>query len=199
MKLQDLTTPEGINELVAVAGRTKSYYNQPQSADQVMEVAAQAIAQNPNLAHLSIKILPNFPNAFYNYDKGELLLGLINPSALAHELGHANNLRQQGLYQKVLRAAQGITRANNVLALPTVLALRTFIQDPQRQDDILKTLAAISAAAAAPELLEETTASLSAIKNHPNRAQAIATLGPALLAHYASGMAPAAVYQLGRP
>jgi len=198
LTLQDLTRAEGIQHLVAVTGGTRSFYNQPMKADGVRAVALNAIAQNPQMAHIKVKILPNLPNTFYNYDKRELLLGLVNPDALAHELEHANNLRQESLYQKVLSAAQGVSRINNVMALPTVLALRTFIKDQNRRDDILKTLSAASAAIAAPSLVEEASASLRAIQQSPHKLEAMKTLGPAFMAHLASSLAPTLTYQAGR-
>lgn len=196
--LQDLTRPDGIQHLVAVTGGTASYYNQPARAEGMRAVALNAIAQNPQMAHVKVKILPNLPNTFYNYDKRELLLGLVNPDALAHELEHANNIRQNSLYQRVLSAAQGVSRVNNIMALPTVLALRTFIQDPERRDDILKTLSAASAAIAAPGLVEEASASVRAVKQSPHKMEAMKTLGPAFLAHLASSLAPTLTYQAGR-
>jgi hypothetical protein len=198
MTLQDLTRPEGIKHLLQVTGGTQSFYNHPSRAAGVQQVATRAIESNPNMAHLKVRVMPNLPNAYYNYDKGEVILGLVNPDALAHELGHANNLRQEGLYTKVLRAANGVARLNNMLAVPAMLALRVFIQDKDRRDDILKTLAAVSAAAAAPGLLEEASASASALKHSPNKLRAMGTLGPAFLAHAASNIAPSLIYQAGR-
>lgn len=198
MTLQDLTRPEGIDHLLAVTGGTNSFYNHPTRAEGVRQVAMSAIQTNPNMAHVKVRVMPNLPNAYYNYDKGEVILGLVNPDALAHELGHANNLRQEGIYAKVLKAANGVARLNNMLAVPAMLALRMFVQDKNKRDDVLKTLAAISAAAAAPGLLEEAAASASALRHSPNKLRAMGTLGPAFLAHAASSVAPSLIYQAGR-
>jgi hypothetical protein len=198
LTLQHLTTPEGVQHLVDVTGGTKSFYNHPETAQQVQAVAQGAIDRNPNLAHVKVRILPNLPNAYYNYDQGELILGITNPHALAHELAHADNLRQSTLYKKVLRIAQGVTRLNQVAAVPTVLALRMFLQDKDQRNDILQTLSAISSAAAAPGMAEEVSASAQALRDNPNRLDALKTLGPAMLAHAASSMAPSLIYSLGR-
>lgn len=198
MTLQDLATPQGINYLVDVTGGTQSFYNQPHRAGSVMEVAQNAIRANPNLKHLKVRVMPNLPNAYYNYDKHEIIMGLVNPDALAHELGHANNLKQEGLYNKVLRVANGVSRINNLAAVPTMLALRFFIQDKDRRDDILKTLAAVSAAAAAPGLLEEASASVSGVRHSPNKLKAMGTMIPGFMAHMATSMAPSLIYQAGR-
>src|SRR5512136_673138 len=130
IKLKDLTHDGGIGHLIRITGGTRSYYNSPERAQEVQRVAQDAIARNPNIAHTPVRIVPNLPNAFYNYDHNEFILGVTNPDVLAHELAHADNLRQAKLYQKVLTAASGIARLSNYAALPAVLALRTFIKDP---------------------------------------------------------------------
>ena len=198
LTLKDFAEPQGVQHLIAVTGGPASYYNRPDRAQGILSVAQRAIKENPNMAHTKVRIMPNLPNAFYNFDKGEILLGQVEPIGLAHELEHADSVRQEGLYKKVLKAAQGITRINNVAAMPTVLALRTFIKDEGRRNDILKTLSALSAAAAAPVLMEEAQASLRAIQRSPHKAEAAKTLGPAFLAHVLSQMAPALTYQAGR-
>lgn len=196
--LKDLTQTEGVQHLIAVTGGPASYYSTPERATGIQQVATRAIKRNPNLAHTKVRIMPNLPNAFYNFDKGEILLGQVEPIGLAHEIEHADSVRQEGLYRKVLRAAQGVARVNNVAAMPTMLALRAFIQNKARRDDILKTLSALSAAAAAPVLMEEAQASLRAIKASPRKGDAIKTLGPAFMAHVLSSMSPALIYQAGR-
>jgi hypothetical protein len=139
------------------------------------------------------------PNAFYNYDKGEILLGITNPAVLAHEIEHADNIRQDTLYSNMLRIAEGISRVNNVAAIPTMLALRLFITDPERRDDILKTLAGVSAAVAAPGLVEEVSATTRAVRHNPgHRLEMLKTLAPAYMMHLARGLQPALVYQSGR-
>jgi hypothetical protein len=197
LKLKDLTHVGGIDTLVRVTGGTRSFYNQPERAQAVMQVAQDAITRNPSIAHTVVRIVPNLNNAFYNYDHNEFILGITNPDVLAHELAHADNLRQATLYQKVLSAANGITRLNHVAALPTVLALRAFIKDPDRRKDILKTLSALSAAASAPIIAEEMSASMQALLQSPDKLQALKTLGPALGTHMLTHMLPSTTYDIG--
>lgn len=199
LTLADLTQPAGLREVVNATGGTRSFYNQPETAMGLAEVAHTAIARNPQLAQVRVRLVPNLPNAFYNYDKGEILLGITNPAVLAHEIEHADNIRQRTLYSNMLRVAEGISRWNNILALPTMLALRTFINDPERRDDILKTLSGVSAAVAAPGLAEEASATFRAIKHNPGkRLEMMKTLAPAYMAHLARSMAPSLIYQAGR-
>jgi hypothetical protein len=199
LTLADLTRPEGIQQVVEATGGTQSIYNQPEQAFGLAEVAHNAIQRNPALASVHVRLVPNLPNAFYNYDKGEILLGITNPAVLAHEIEHADNIKQDSLYSNMLRISQGISRINNIAAIPTMLALRTFINDPERRDDILKTLAGLSVATAAPGLLEEASATTRAIKHQPGRRmEMLKTLAPAYMMHLARSLQPALVYQSGR-
>ena len=196
--LADLTQPEGLQTVIQATGGTRSFYNQPGKLEELATVAKNAIARNANLAQVRVQVVPNLPNAFYNYDKGEILLGITNPAVLAHEIEHADNIRQNSMYSNMLRVAEGVARLNNVMALPTMLALRVFMQDPEKRDDILKTLAGLSAAAAAPGLVEEASASMNALKHNPNRIEMLKTLAPAYMMHLARSMQPTLTYQLGR-
>jgi hypothetical protein len=198
MVLSDLLRVEGLQHVIAVTGGTKSYYNHPDKAQELQAVAASAIARNPEIANTPLKVVPNFPNAQYDPKTGTILLGICNPAALAHEIEHLHNLSPKGMYQKLIGVTQGLTRINNVAAIPAVLALRAFIKDPVHRNDILNTLAGVSSAIAAPGITEEMSASVSALKNNPNRLAAMKTLMPALMAHVAQSMAPSLIYQLGR-
>jgi hypothetical protein len=199
LTLADLTSPEGLRHVVDATGGTRSFYNRPDKAFGLAEVAHNAIQRNPNLAGVRIRLVPNLPNAFYNYDKGEILLGITNPAVLAHEIEHADNIKQDSMYASMLRVAEGISRLNNVAAVPTMLALKTFLRDPERRNDILKTLAGLSAAVAAPGLVEEASATARALKHQPGkRIEMLKTLGPAYLAHLTRSLRPAFVYQSGR-
>lgn len=197
IKLQDLTHSGGTDQLVRITGGTKSYYNTPERVLEVQRVTQEAIARNPSIAHTPVRIMPNLPNAFYNYDHNEFILGVTNPDVLAHELAHADNLRQAKLYQKVLSAASGIARLNNYAAIPAVLALRAFIKDPDRRKDILKTLSAVSAAFAAPVISEEMSATMQALARSPDRLQTMKTLGPALGSYLMTYMMPTMAYDVG--
>jgi hypothetical protein len=198
LTLADLATPEGIAEVVRVTGGTRSYYNHPEQGEALQEVARNAIVRNPAIGKLLVRVVPNLPNAFYNYERGEIILGIVNPAVLAHEIEHSRNIQQEGFYRKMLRVAEGVTRVNNLAAMPVVMGLRIFLDNPTQRNDILKTLAGISAAAAAPGLVEEMAASAGAIKNNPNKMEFAKTLTPAFMAHLMHRMSPVLTYQMGR-
>jgi plasmid stabilization system protein ParE len=198
LTLADLATPEGVAVVVQATGGTNSFYNQPQQGEGLRTVAEAAIAKTPNLGRVPVRVVPNLPNAFYNYERGEIILGIVNPAVLAHEIEHARNIQQEGLYRKMLRVAEGVTRLNNLAAMPAVLGLRTFLDDESKRDDILKTLAGLSAAVAAPGLVEEASASLQALKKHPDKLEFSKTLAPAFMAHLMHRMSPVLTYHMGR-
>ena len=150
------------------------------------------------MANTQVRIMPNIANAYYDYENNEILLGLVNPDALAHELGHAENLKQKGLYTKILRVAQGVAKINNIAAVPVMLGLRTMVKDEDTRNDILSALSAVSSAVAAPLLLEEASASYQALHNAPDKLQALKTLAPAFLAHAGMSLAPVGIYQAGK-
>jgi len=125
-------------------------------------------------------------------------LGVVNPAVAAHELGHARNMRNSKIYGRVLQAAQGVTNVNNVAALPAMLAIRTLIGDQDTRREVLNILSGASAALAAPGLVEEMGASLEAVRNVPDKLQAVKTLIPAFLTHAMHAMKPVMVYQAGK-
>jgi hypothetical protein len=198
MILRDLTQAKGLSELLAATGGTDSFFNYPERIDGVRNVAQQAIASSPAMANTQVRIMPNIANAYYDYENNEILLGLVNPDALAHELGHAENLKQKGLYTKILRVAQGVAKINNIAAVPVMLGLRTMVKDEDTRNDILSALSAVSSAVAAPLLLEEASASYQALHNAPDKLQALKTLAPAFLAHAGMSLAPVGIYQAGK-
>ena len=198
MILRDLTKDEGLRDLLAATGGTDSFFNYPERIQGVRDVAQRAIDATPAIANTKVRVMPNIANAYYDYESNEILLGLVNPDALAHELGHASNLRQKGLYTKILRTAQGVAKINNIAAVPVMLGLRTMVKDKAARDDILNALSAVSSAAAAPMLLEEATASIQALYNAPDKLQALKTLAPAFLAHAGMSLAPVGIYQAGK-
>lgn len=198
LTLQDLTRPEGLQQVLDATGGTRSFYNQPGKLTELAVVANRAISRNPRLGQVKVRPVSNLPNAFYDYEKGEITLGIVNPAILAHEIEHADNLKQATMYAKMIRAAEGLARLNHTAALPTMLALRAFIDDKDRRDDILRTLDGVSAAIAAPGRNEEFNATVSALKNNPGRRlEFLKTLGPAYAAHVAHSSIPSMIYAAG--
>ena len=198
MILQDLATDRRLKHLLNVTGGTESFYNDPDRLEGVRTVVQKAIAERPSAARIKVRVMPSLANAYFDYENQEILLGLVNPDALAHELGHAENLKRKGFYTNVLRAAQGVSKINNIAAIPVMMSIRTMVKDEETRNDILNTLAAVSSAVAAPQLLEEMSASFSALQKAPDKIQALKTLVPAFLSHAGVSLAPVGIYQVGK-
>ncbi len=96
-----------------------------------------------------------------------------------------------------MTAAKGLAELNSIAAIPIMLALRAFSPPDQRQD-ILQTLAGLSAAAAGPNLMEEASASANAIMGSDDKLRTAGKLLPAFGQHAISSLIPMLLYQLDR-
>lgn len=195
--LQSLTTQPGLATLAQRLGRVESYYHEPESLRNISPTVTRYLAADPSLGRVRLDIRPGAPGMYYP-GSNTVRLGVINPAVVGHEMGHAQNLQNAPLYSKILRVANTVASINNKAAVPAMLALRAFVGDKGTRNEILNILSGVSAAVAAPGLMEELGASLAAIKNVPDKLQAIKSLAPAFLMHTAKAMMPASVYQLGK-
>ena len=199
LTLSDLVTVKGLKNLIAATGGNESAYNDPHVAKNLVATVTSATDRHPQLSNLPINLAPKLHNSFYDVNTRSVTLGISDPATIAHEVEHANNITAGSAYAKLLNITKSLSTLNKTVSIPATLALRTFLKNKDTRDDVLKTLSGISAALAAPELVEEAVATARAIKNNPGqRADFAKRLLPALMAHFASGVAPSLVYQLGR-
>lgn len=187
-------------DLAALSSRLRgvdSFYNDPGTASEIPETIRRILAANPSLADVKLETNPEIQGGYYP-GRDAITLGVVNPAVIGHEAGHAENVRKAPLYSKILRIANTVANINNVAAIPAMLALRAFVGDPDTRREILNILSGASAAIAAPGLVEEFGASIAAVKNAPDKLQALKTLIPAFLQHAAVSSIPVGVYQLGK-
>lgn len=196
-RIKSLTTAPGLAQMSANLRDARGFFHEPENLPDVLETVKRYLKTDPRLADIPIASRPGPPGGYY-IDKDAIRVGAINPAIVGHELGHAQNLRKAPIYQKVLKAAEGVARVNNVVALPAMLALRAFVDDKDTRDEVLSILSGTSAAVAAPGLVEEISASARALQHAPDKLQAIKTLLPAFLTHVVSSLAPAGIYQSGK-
>jgi hypothetical protein len=196
--LQQYASSAGARRIAERLSGVDSFYNAgPDAANSIKELIKTEIEKNPELKGLHLLTRPGRTGAYYpQHDLIEL--GVANPAVLAHELGHAKNLRKSKLYKKLLLAANNVARINNVAAVPAMLTLRALVSDRATRDEIFNVLSGASAAVAAPGLVEEMSASIQALKSTPNKLEAVKALLPAFLTHVAASAFPVGVYQLGR-
>lgn len=197
LTLQDFTSPEGLTKFLEITGPHARFFVKDGRLEQMKNIVSNALQHYPALKNTRVIFVPTTRNALYNYDKKIIILGLVEPSALAHEIEHANSIKQEGLYRKVLSLAKGVTHVNRLASIPAILALNTFVEDKDKRTDILNTLSAVSVAAAAPVILEEAQASIRAARKNPDVSTA-KTLGPAFLSHLGASLWPTIAYQIGR-
>jgi len=200
MAISTLKTLADAPDLAALVSRLRgvdSYYNEPDSVPEIPEAIRRILESNPALADVRVETNPDIRGGYYP-GRDTITLGVVNPSVIGHEAGHAENVRKAPFYSKLLRIANAVASINNVAAVPAMLAIRAFVGDPDTRRQILNILAGTSAAVAAPGLVEEFGASAAAVKNAPNKLQALKTLIPAFLQHAAMSSIPVGVYQLGK-
>lgn len=195
--LQSLTTGPGLAALAQRLGRVDSYYHEPESLGGISPTVSRYLTEDPSLGRMRLNVRPGVPGMYYPRSD-TVQLGVVNPAVVGHEMAHAQNLRNAPLYSKILRVANTVANINNKAAIPAMLALRTFVGNENTRNEILNILSGVSAAVAAPGLMEELGASMAAIKNVPNKLQAVKSLAPAFLLHAAQSLMPAGVYQLGK-
>jgi hypothetical protein len=195
--LQSLQSAPGLAALASRLGGVDSFFHDPEHAQEIPATIARFLKQNPSLADVKIESNPDIPGGYYP-GKDTITLGVVNPAVVGHETAHAENVRKAPLYRKILSIANTVASINNIAAIPAMLAIRAFVGDPETRREILNILAGTSAAVAAPGLVEEFGASAAAVKNAPNKLQAIKTLIPAFLQHALTSSMPVGVYQLGK-
>lgn len=196
--LKWLATPEGAQELARRVGGVQSFWNEGSgAAEAVRNLIQKTIEERKDLGDIKLRINPGPPGGYFP-NSDTIALGVSNPAVAAHELGHAKNIRNSKVYGKLLQAANHLANINNVVAIPAMLGIRAFVGDEDVRNEILNVLSGTSAALAAPGLVEELSASVDAVKESPNKLQAIKTLGPAFLTHLFKSTLPVGIYQLGR-
>ena len=196
--LKNLTSSSGLAELGERLSGVDSFFHEGVSAlPQVKELIRRELNSDPRLKNVKIKITPGLHGAYFP-KKDTIALGVVNPAVVAHELGHAKNLRQSKIYSRILAVANNVARLNNTAAIPAMLAIRTLVKDKDTRNEIFNILTGASAVMIAPGLAEELSASVDAVKHAPGKLQAIKTLGPAFLHHALSAAVPIGVYQLGK-
>lgn len=189
--LKDLATPGGAIEF-AKALKAEA---DPAVIEQVRGVVAKVLSKHPELASTSVEARPGLNNAFYNFDSKKITSGLLDPDVIAHELGHAESTAENTAYQKLLRAARGLSSLNGMAAVPAILGMHAFLGNRARKD-AMNTLAGVSAALAGPILNEELNASVSAVLNSDDKLRTLKRVLPAFGAHAVNSALPGILYQI---
>jgi hypothetical protein len=183
IRFQDLVTMTSVQDLFPNA-----------TADQLNEVSARAavlLAKDPELGEVRVLRGPSH----YSHELNSISLDAPNSDELAHEAGHASGVgRSSGLYKSLLALSNRANTLGAMASIPVSASLQAMVSNPETRASILKPLAGISALLAAPALFEETQATVKALASSPEKMRSTYRLLPALLEHYAHGLAAPGVY-----
>jgi len=196
--IQSLGTESGLRELARSLRGVQSFYDEgPETIPDIKALIQSELEEDPRLKHIQVRATPGLHGAYF-HKQDKIGLGVINPAVVAHELGHAKNLRDARVYSKFLGAANTLSGLNAAASLPVMLGIRAFLKDRDARNEALNLLTGVSAALAAPGLAEELSASLDAVKHAPDKLQAIKTLLPAFMTHVGVATVPLGIYQVGK-
>jgi len=198
--LRNLTSDKELKKFTRPLSEVSSFFQEgvsPEVLKQIRQVLVRNLQQDPSLAKIKVVPTPGFPGGYFPR-RDLIALGVSNPAVMAHELGHAKNLRKAQLYDKLIAATQSLARLNTIVSLPVTLAIKALVRNSDTQREVFNILSGTSAALAAPALSEELGASMEAIKEAPDKLQALKTLIPAFLTHVATSAFPVAIYQSGK-
>lgn len=190
-QLNALTTQAGLNEAIQALNAS------PDIAEQLRAIVQQRLQEDPSLGDIGLNVQPGIPGGYFP-GNDTIRLGQMDPDILAHELGHAKNIRKTRLYGNLVRVTDRMTRTNKHIALPAMMAVRAIVRDPVRRNEIYNLMSSISSMLAAPKLTEEMMATADALQHSTDKQRTANKLLPAFAAHVMSATEPAAIYQLGK-
>lgn len=175
----------------------KGFFGEEAPPEQYTQVVKSFVSRFPEVDKVKIKPVPGLTTGAYSPRIQTVFMGTANPAILAHELGHAVNVKPDTLYSKIISASRIANRLNSYIAVPLALGSKLFLS-PDAANTVLNYGSLISALLAAPTLSEEFGATVHAVRHSPEKLKALKALGPAYLSHLAVQTFPFSVYQFTR-
>ena len=172
----------------------------PLSDDQLHELGSflqHEFGAHPNLESTRIRVGPTGSGGGAYLPQQDIVSvdDPNNTSILAHELGHAQGMKSSG---SVYRALQNISRklwkTNLYATLPAIGAVAALMEPGAARLKALDRLAMISAGLSAPVLIEEASASLDALKQVPDKLDALRYTVPGFLSYAVPAAASPLLY-----
>jgi hypothetical protein len=201
-KLKDLTKEETLKRVYVVVSKTSSLFNKDlHELPKIKAVVDKYVMEYPWIGEYPIRILPSFPNAYYNFDKHEFALGLFNAAILSHEIEHAISLKEAKAYSKLLSISKALNTITSSFGIPVFLGTALKHNNPDLSDKVntgYDILSATSGLSALPSLYEEGKANVSAILHNPEKLDTLKTLLPAYGTYLINTAVPISFYQLAK-
>jgi hypothetical protein len=189
LRIQDLQSMGGLDRLSLALGLDND------QKSKVKSVVDSYLKASPHLGTTEVgKAGKNI--SFYNFKKDILGLGHTDPAVIAHELGHADSLKDSSdLYKSLLSSSKRATKLNRDLALPVSAGVGLLLnKNKDMQQDILRKATLVSLGLAAPNLIEEALASYKGTKHSPEKLRAAINMLPGLASHTMHDLTPALTY-----
>lgn len=195
MSLSTLGTTLGIMRMKSALKDAKGFFQEgPEQLEEVKRLVEEELQNDPSIKDVKVVFAPGTSGA-YDPRTDTIYLGVINPAVLAHEIGHAKNIRGSSVYRTLLGLGGMANTVTSAAALPTTLALRAFMDDRKKRNEVFNVLTALTAISAAPTLAEELMASADAVRHSDSKLQAMKSLLPAYLTYLGTTAVPIGIYQ----
>jgi len=195
VSLSTLGTTLGIMRMKSALKDAKGFFQEgPEQLEEVKRLVEEEIKNDPSIKDIKVVFAPGTSGA-YDPRTDTIYLGVINPAVLAHEIGHAKNIRGSTVYRNLLSLGGLANTVTSTAALPTTLALRAFMDDRKKRNEVFNVLTALTAISAAPMLAEELMASADAVRHSNSKLQAMKSLLPAYLTYLGTTAVPIGIYQ----
>lgn len=195
VSLSTLGTTLGIMRMKSALKDAKGFFQEgPEQLEEVKRLVEEEIQHDPSIKDIKVVFAPGTSGA-YDPRTDTIYLGVINPAVLAHEIGHAKNIRGSSVYRTLLGLGGAANTVAAAAALPTTLALRAFMDDRKKRNEIVNVLTSLTAISAAPTLAEELIASADAVRHSDSKLQAVKSLLPAYLTYLGTTAVPIGIYQ----
>jgi hypothetical protein len=176
LTLGDLVSLPGLKRLADALAAS------PAEVAEIHSLASGYVRDNPHLATLPIGKTDG--SAYYDVASNRLALEDGNPDVFSHELEHAVRLSTASdAYKALLSASKKLTRVSNFAAGPTAAAISMLVKDQALKENIMRGVALLGVASAAPNLFEESVASGRAFSKSTNKLRTLRNLAPAFGSH----------------
>ncbi len=192
LQLKDLLNEENLKKMYVIVSKTRSYWNKDlNELPRMKAVVALYLTKNPKIGNFKVKIIPNYPSAYWEPYQKFFGLGLFNADIIAHEIEHCLSVQDSPIYTDVAVHGYNIGQmlsAANVLALALTAKSKVSSSLTQKVVPVLKGGTSISMGLVVPRLYEEGRANVLATSKSKDKWESIKNLGPAYATYLLAGL-----------